>query len=283
MSSTPPGLPPQQPPTPPPNMPPSMPPPQQPPYMQAPPPMGMPPGQKKKTSPLVIILAIVGGIAVLGMATCTVGAFFLARTVRTVFDPELMRTNPGLAMAKMAVAMNPNLEMVRYNERAGTIAMKEKSTGKIVTFRFDPDSKRMVIVGDDGKEVSISATGDGANGSVELKSSEGTVKFGAGAGNKAPAWVPVYPGSSPEGTFASQTPDGDSHAFGFKTKDSASKVLTYYQDQLKSAGFNVTIVSSNDQGGIVQGEDNDHKRTLTVTVGTSGDTVEASVLAIEKK
>ena len=279
MSSTPPNLPPQQPPT----MASNAPPPQPPPYVQAPAPVVIAPTPRKKTSPLVIILAVVGGLAVLSMATCTVGAFFLARTVRNTFDPELMRSNPGLAMAKMAAAVNPNLEVVRYNERSGTIAMKEKSTGKVITFRFDPDNKRMVIVGDDGKEVSVRGSGDGANGSVEVQTAEGSVKFGAGAGSKPPSWVPMYPGSSPEGTFASQTPDGDSNAFGFKTKDPASQVMTYYQDQLKTAGFNVTTVSSSEQGGIIQGEDTGHKRTVTVTVATSGDTVEASVLAIEKK
>jgi hypothetical protein len=230
----------------------------------------MPP-MPKKTSPLVIILAIVGGLAVLVMATCTIGGFFLYRAVKTAFDPALMRTNPGLAMARMAAAVNPNLEVVKYNERTGVIALQDKKTGKVVMFKFDPDTKRLVITDDDGKETTVSTAGDGSNGSVQVQSAEGTVKIGAGAGNKAPAWVPVYPGSSPQGTFASQTSEGESNAFSFNTKDAASKVLTYYQEQLKSGGFNINLISSSDQGGVVQAEDSGKKRTVTVTVGTSSD------------
>jgi hypothetical protein len=250
-------------------------------------PPGMPPqgpgAPAKKTSPLVWIL---GGLAVLmfgGMLMCGVVGFLAVRAVKNAgFDPDLMKRNPGLAMAKMAAAVNPNLETVRTNERAGTITMREKSTGKIITFRFDPDKKSLVVVGDDGKEVRFSASGEGKDGAVTVQSSEGTMRFGAAAGNTAPAWVPVYPGSSPQGTMATQTKEGSSNTFTFKTSDAAGKVLTYYQDQLKSAGFKINLVSSGDQGGMVQAEDSDKKRTIIVTVGTSAEGTQASVMAVEK-
>ena len=70
-------------------------------------------------------------------------------------------------MAKMAAAVNPNLETVSTNERTGTITMREKSTGKIVTLKFDADKKSLVVVGDDGKEMTFSATGEGKDGAVD--------------------------------------------------------------------------------------------------------------------
>jgi hypothetical protein len=115
-----------------------------------------------------------------------------------------------------------------------------------------------------------------------VQSSEGTMRFGAAAGNTAPAWVPVYPGSSPQGTMATQTKDGNSNTFTFKTSDGAGKVLTYYQDQLKSAGFKMNLVTTGDQGGMVQAEDSDKRRTIIVTVGTSAEGTQASVMAVEK-
>jgi len=229
-------------------------------------------------------LVAVGVLFVLGIAAVGVGSYFLIRTVKNAgFDADLMRTNPGLAMAKMAAAVNPDLEMVSNNDRAGTIVMREKSTGKTTTFRFDPDKKSLVIVGDDGKTVEFSASGDEKGGAVEIKTNEGTVKYGAAAGNTAPAWVPVYPGASAQGTVLAQTGDGTQYTFSFKSKDPASKVLTYYQDQLKSAGFTVNVVASGDSGGMVQGEDSDKKRTIILTVGTSGDGTEAGVTSTEKK
>lgn len=250
-------------------------------------PPGLPPqgpgAPAKKTNPLVWIL---GGIAVLlfgGMLTCGIVGFLAVRAVKNAgFDPDLMKRNPGLAMAKMAAAVNPDLETVKTNERTGTITMREKSTGKIVTMKFDPDKKSLVVVGDDGKEVTFSASGDGKNGALTVQSSEGSMRIGATAGNTAPAWVPVYPGSSPEGTMATQSKEGSSNTFTFKTSDAASKVLTYYQDQLKSAGFSINLVSSGDQGGMVQAEDSAKKRTIIVTVGTSGEGTQVSVMAVEK-
>jgi hypothetical protein len=237
----------------------------------------------KKTSPWVWIL---GGFAVLmfgGLLTCGLVGFLALRAVKNAgFDPDLMKRNPGLAMAKMAAAVNPNMETVSTNERTGTITMRDKTSGKVVTFKFDTEKKSLVVVGDDGKEVKFSATGDGKDGAVTVQSSEGTMRFGAAAGNTAPAWVPVYPGSSPQGTLATQSKEGSSNTFTFKTNDAASKVISYYQDQLKSGGFEVKLVTTGEQGGMVTAEDAAKKRTIILTVGTSNEGTQGSVMAVEK-
>ena len=238
----------------------------------------------KKTPAWVWILVAVGVVIVMGIAAISVGAYFLVKKVQNAgFDTTLMKENPGLAMAKMASALNPDLETVSTNDSAGTIVVREKSTGKTVTMRFDPDKKSLVVVGDDGKEVKFSASGDEKSGSVEVQTADGTLKFGAAAGNSAPAWVPVYPGASPEGTMSSQTSDGKQNTFTFKTKDGAGKVLAYYQDQLKAANFNIALMSSSDAGGMLQAEDQSKQRTIVITAGTSGDGTEGSITTVEKK
>ena len=45
--------------------------------------------------------------------------------------------------------------------------------------------------------------------------------------------MPVYPGSSPTGTFSTQTKEGSQSSFTFKTHDAAAQVMAYYQDQLE--------------------------------------------------
>lgn len=250
----------------------------------APPPMPPqnPGAPAKKTSPLVWIL---GGIAVLMcgvMITCGIAGYVAYRAVKSAgFDPELMQKNPGLALTKMAAAMHPDLEIVSTNDRTGKITMREKSTGKIMTFKFDPEKKTLVVTDDEGKEAKISVAGDGNNGSVSVESADGTVKFGAGSA-KAPAWVPIYPGASTQGAYSAETKDGSQNTFTFKTKDAPAKVIAFYQDQLKSAGFTVTQVVS-DQGGMVTGEMSDKTKTITVTVGSSSEGTEGSVMAVEKK
>jgi hypothetical protein len=231
----------------------------------------------------VWVLVAVGIVIVLGIGAISLGSYFIYRTVKNAgFDATLMQNNPGLAMAKMAAALNPDLEAVSSNDTAGTIVVREKSTGKTMTMRFDPEKKSLVMVDGDGKEVKISASGDDKSGTVELQSPDGTLKFGAAAGNNAPAWAPVYPGSTPQGTVSSQTNDGKQYTFTFKTPDSASKVLTYYQDQLKSANFNIGLMSAADAGGMVQAEDQSKRRTIVITAGTSSEGTEGSVTTVEK-
>lgn len=234
----------------------------------------------KKTSPLVWILGTVVVLMFGAMLTCGIVGFLAVRAVKNAgFDPDLMKRNPGLAITKMAATLHPDLEVVSTNESTGRITMREKSTGKIVTFKFDPDQKTLVMTGDDGKDVTVTAS---SPGSVTMKSSDATVTFGSG-GNKAPAWVPVYPGSSPEGMFSSKSSDGTQNTFTFRTKDEASKVIQFYQDSLKSAGFNVTQVLNSAAGGMVSAEDADKKRTAVVTIGSSNGETQVSVMAVEKQ
>src|SRR5580704_2582827 len=59
---------------------------------------------------------------------------------------------------------------------------------KVKDFAETRDGK--LVLKQDGKDVVISS--GGTSGSVEVKSADGTVKFGAGADAKAPGWLPNY-------------------------------------------------------------------------------------------
>jgi hypothetical protein len=229
-------------------------------------PPGMPPvggaPAANKTSPLVWILGGLGVFFVLCMVTCGVVAYVGMHALKNAgFDADMMQKNPGLAMTKMVTAFNPNLQVVSTNDRAGTVTVRDKTTGKTVTYKFDPDKKSMVITGQDGAQVS----------------------FGADSATKMPAWVPAYPGASIEGALSAQDADARTGSFSFKTSDATSKVTSYYEDQLKAAGFNVTLISTNAQGGMVSAEDAGKKRTVIVIVGESGGTTTGSITVSEKK
>jgi hypothetical protein len=243
------------------------------------PPQGQVPAAKKTS----IWVWIFGGLAVFLFAimlTCGVVAYMGMRMIKSAgFDSELMRTNPGLAMAKMVTAMNKDYETVSTDDRKGIIVVREKSTGKTLTMKFDPDTKKMVVITDDGKQASVTVDNNG----VTATSADGTVKFGSAVGNNAPSWVPVYPGSSPQGTMSTTSPEGSQNTFTFKSKDDAGKIIAYYSDQLKAAGFSINMTTNTGQGGMVQATDDGKKRTIIVTVGTSSDGTETGVTSIEKK
>jgi hypothetical protein len=118
-----------------------------------------------------------------------------------------------------------------------------------------------------------------------MKGPDGTIKIGNNA-DKAPGWVPTYPGSSPQSTMSVNTNGNQSGTYVFVTQDASDKVLSYYADALKSSGLNASTTSNNTDGkvsGIVTASDQDRKRTVVVTVGPDSDGVHVSVTFEEKK
>jgi hypothetical protein len=221
----------------------------------------------------------------LGVATIfgLVTYFVMHKAKQAGFDTALLKKNPAYAAAKMAITLNPDIETVKDDDSNGIITVREKKTGKLMTFKFDADKKTMVITDENGKEATVKVSGDGEKGALEVQSSDGTVKFGAASSNQMPSWVPVYPGSSPQGTFSAQTKDGNQSTFTFKTKDAAAKVMSYYQDQLKAGGFTINMSTAGPQGGMVMAEDSGKTRSVMLTVGGSADNTDVSVTSIEKK
>ena len=60
--------------------------------------------------------------------------------------------------------------------------------------------------------------------------------------------------------------------------------MSYYQDQLKSGGFNINMATNTPQGGMVMAEDSGKTRSLMITVrAASSDGTDVSLTAIEKK
>ena len=243
-----------------------------------------PPPAPKKSGVLKWVLLGAGFLVFCLVAFFGVATYFVYRTVKNAgFDAELMQKNPGLAMARMATALNPDLERVSTNESAGTITVREKSTGKVMTMKFDTEKKTMVVIDEEsGKEAQVRLSGDEKSGALDITTPEGSVRFGTSAGN-IPSWAPVYPGSSPQGAFSTTTAEGAQNTFTFQTKDPAAQVLTWVENQLKGSGFGVTSTTKTPQGGLITAQDAAEKRMLMITVGSSGDGTEGSVTAIEKK
>ncbi len=245
-------------------------------------PGGIPPAPQKSsgTKVLLWVVGIVVGLILISFVSCAVLGFYAMHKVKQAgFDSNLMKKNPGLATAKMAVAMSPDTEIVSSDDKAGTIVVRDKKTGKVVTMKFDPQKKAMVITDENGKTTSMTMAGEGANASMEMKSSEGTMKMGSGS-DKAPDWVPVYPGSSPQNTFSASSGAEQTGSYTFVTTDAADKVISFYGDTLKAAAFTVSNMTSNSDGkvgGMVSGEDKANKRAVMVTLGTEDDGTHVNV------
>ena len=242
----------------------------------------LPPGKKSN-----ILIWILGGIVALMIgvtAMCGLAGYFIMHKAKQAgFDSGLLTTNPAYAAAKMAATMNRDVDTVSTDDSSGTITVRDKKTGKTTTLKFDPDKKTMVVTDENGKEATVRVNTDGDKGSVEVQSADGNMKFGASASGQMPGWMPVYPGSSPTGTFSTQTKEGSQSSFTFKTQDAAAKVMSYYQDQLKSSGFSINMATNTPQGGMVMAEDSGKTHSLMITASSSNDGTDVSLTAIEKK
>lgn len=230
----------------------------------------------RKVSPIIWIL---GGILALGVLVIVVVAS------AGLFLAHKMTQNPALATARILAAANPDIEILSSDSGNNTVTFKDKRTGETVTMNFDDIKKgKIVFKGKDG-EATLQAHSDGHDGTVEVDSPQGTVKFGAGSARSIPKWVPAYPGVNPEVNFSMQGTDAEGGTFHFETKDSAATVLTFYENGLKAGGFNITAnVSGNiaaSSGAMLAAEDS-AKRTVMITVGTGSSTTVNVVYGTKK-
>ena len=211
----------------------------------------------RKTSPLVWVLIIIGGFILLGVAGVVgTGIFVVHKARQAGVDPELWSRNPGAAVGKIIAATNPDVDVVRTDDRAGTVTLRDRHNGKEVTLSFDQIRN--------GK-FRISATDeDGKVANVEV-----------GEGVKTPSWIPVYPGASvTPGISARGESDhgtGEGGTFVFTTQDPPRKVMSFYEDKAKELGMTAHVTMQGEDGGTLVLADEDRERSLTILVGHGSD------------
>jgi hypothetical protein len=245
--------------------------------MAAPPQGKYPAPPTKKTNPIVWILAAVVGLFLLIGIAVVAGGLFLAKKASD------MAANPGLATMKLMIAANPEIELVSSDEDKGTVTIREKKTGKVLTVNFDQIREGKLSFEQDGEKISMEASSKG-NG-VEIKGPEGTIQLGGDA--RLPDWLPAYPGAEAKavGTQASTSKE-QSGMVVFTTTDAPEKVLEFYQAALKKAGIadvsNTTATTSGKIAGMLSGKSEDNRRFAQVLFGTEEGKTSASITYTNK-
>jgi hypothetical protein len=248
---------------------------------QVPPAPGVPP-VKKGMSPLAwvgvgcIVLLVLAGIAF------AVVAFMAKRVIDKAAE------NPTMAAAEMMVRMNPDLELVSSDRKTNTITVKDKKTGEVTTISAeDAKNGKWTIKTDKGTATFDASSGNGLSvQSTDEKGQVSTFNAGAGTPQNLPSWLPAYPGAAVQGALDTTNSEGRSATFTVTTKDDQTRVLDYYESQLKSAGLKTekTTATANGQtGGTVSGKSDDGKREASVLVSSGTEGTQALVSFTEKK
>ena len=237
-----------------------------------------PVGPVKKTSPWVWVIGGCGALIVLAVIVFAVSGYLIARKVKQVAGG-----NPA-GIVRMIAAMNPDVEVLSTDDATGKVTIRNKKDGKVVTMNFDDIKNGKFSIQEEGKDaVTIQAGGKDGQGIVDVKSADGsTAHIGAGS-TKTPAWVPAYPGSSPQGTFSTSNDREETGSYTFTTNDGLEKVSKYYQDALKTSGFTVDSMNVATTGGVVTGKMVGDKRTVSVNLGSDGAQTSVTVVFVEKK
>jgi hypothetical protein len=210
----------------------------------------MPPGPKK-TSPVVWILLIVGGLFLLGiLGAVGTGMFFLHKARQAGLDPELLRSNPGLAISKLAAASNPDIQVLDTNDRDGTITVRDRKTGKVSKLTFDQvkNGQFNLRVEENGKEASLN--------------------FGTNAPTKLPSWVPAYSGADVKVGFSATNTgaNGEAGNLTFTTSDSPEHVRAFYENKARDANMEVKSTATFGNSTVLTFNDSGERHTITVTI-----------------
>ena len=88
-----------------------------------------------------------------------------------------------------------------------------------------------------------------------------------------------------KGAFSGQNTEGEGGMVHFVTKDSAKDVLSFYERELKDAGFkiqNQVALSGSTSGGILNGQSDDG-RHLTVTASEEAGSTKVALMYGDKQ
>lgn len=243
---------------------------------------GLSTGAKVAIGCLVALLLVAGGCFV-------VTAFFVKKGVDAAKGfVEDVESNPDAAAVKameLAMRLNPEVEVVSSDPAAGTLTLREKRTGKVVTFNAQDLQSGKFSFEADGEKVEIDADlgENGQPGGLRIASGDQTMVFGADA-EAVPDWVPRYPGGRADAFSTVEAKGEVSGTFTIHTADSAAQVLSFYENALKAAGFEVemsTLQAASAEGGNITAKAGD--RSLNIALASQEGETQGLVAYAEKR
>lgn len=203
--------------------------------------------QGRKGLPALAWIAIgCGGIVVLaGIAFTVLGWFAVGKMKDVASDFE---KNPTKAAAELVVRMNPDLEMVDSDEEDGTITVREKSSGKVVTLNYDEIEEGRISFESEEGRVEITGQAQGGEAAMTITTEEGETRIGGGG--EVPDWIPAHPATTTRrSVLHSAGPNGETGQASFTVDADAADVAAFYKRELEGAGYTVSVTEySNDDG-----------------------------------
>lgn len=238
---------------------------------------------KKGLGPLAWVAIGCGALLVVGVLVVgglTWWGYTKAKQVAGDLDFE---GNPGLAAARLAIRLNPELEEVAVDQDVGTITVRNTETGEELTvdwsevekgrMRFSSGDKELTVEGDSGGEGSGLRVSGGEDGGFELTT-------GNRVSDEIPPWVPVPEGAEPTDRHAMTHAEGADGGFQLELDRPVAELLELYRERLSAGGFAVrvnTFQGDGESGGMVNATDEAGGRNVVVMVREEAGTASLTV------
>ena len=236
--------------------------------------------ERKGTNPLVWVAVGCASVLLLGSIVLFMGWLFVANKVKDV--AEEMGDNPVETTARLIAAANPEIELVDADEDDRVVVFRNKSTGEEFTFDFEDIEEGRISFTSDDESVSVELEGEGDEGSLKITTDDGTTSFGAGVDVERPSWLPLYPGTEPQGAYFSETGDGRAGAYTIKTEDSLDELIDFYVEKLEGKGFKILQKTTTTEGAFLTAQTADELLSVNIAGSIDGDEVQAIVNFHEK-
>lgn len=200
---------------------------------------------------IVLLLSVVGGLWLWKKGKDWVGA---------------ARKNPAVAAAKLAAAADADIEVVAADDEEGTVTLRNKKTGQVITLNAEDIKEGKLKIFDEGESVDLETSSSGS--SLKLSSKKGQLTVGKEG--SLPPWIPLPEGVKPVGFFQTESENGIEGGASFETEASPSEILAFYREALEEAGLSPTVSKFEQDGklmgGIISGKSaGGQKLTVTVT------------------
>ena len=222
------------------------------------------------------LMVVIGGIVVMA------GVFVANKVGEMAQDIE---ENPVEMTARLIAAANPDIELVEADDERRRVIFRNVKTGEELVFDFEDieEGRLSFSAGDETAELTFDPAAEGeGSGGLTITTDEGTARFGATSPSDFPEWLPVYPGSEPEGNFAASSDEGRMGIYTLRTTDSMEDVTSFYGRELVAKGLAVRVRTETPQGVVLMTATEDESRTVNVAISREGSEVECVVNFAQK-
>jgi hypothetical protein len=217
-----------------------------------------------------------------GCLLLLIGAGVVAASYWGIMKVKQAADDP-IILAELLLKASPELEVVREKSGDGKITVRNTQTGEEGTLDIaDIKNGNFTFQDKNGQKYDVSGNPDAPGGLTVTGADGQTTSIAASTSlDDVPSWVPIYPNhASLEAGYRTEQADSVAGLLSLTTADSFDTVKSWYEQELKGKGFDVTSTVTpsfgNTRGALIVGQGQDG-RSINIALTADGDKISAAI------